>query len=238
MTPDDVSYAYELRVSSRARRVRLEISQEKGLLVVVPQRFKLAGVPNVLQWHRDWIRSTFARLAHRPSPSPRAPWRIPAEIALRAIGTTWQVSARSTDVRWVAVHESRGRQLTLAGQTTEERACREGLGRWLVRQARMHLPPRLGALSQQTGLRYGHVSVRRQKTRWGSCARGGQISLNARLLFLPPELVDYVCVHELCHGVHSNHSTAFWTLVHRHCPEAPSRRAELQAAGPFVPYWA
>jgi hypothetical protein len=65
----------------------------------------------------------------------------------------------------------------------------------------------------------------------------GVISLNARLLLLPPHLVDYVLVHELCHTRHLNHSSAFWRLVARHCPTYPAHRRELCAAGRQLPAW-
>jgi hypothetical protein len=236
--PDGTPPPYQLRTSARARRVRLEISPGQGLVLVVPARFPLARIPAILERHRAWIESTFARQSRRPPPPPPPSWRLPDAIELPALGSSWNVAARATAARGVTVRASREQRLTLAGRTTEERACRAALGRWLVRQAQAHLLPRLEALSRQTGLRYAQVSIRRQRTRWGSCARGGRIALNARLLFLPPELVEYVCLHELCHTVHLDHSPAFWALVHAHCPATPLRRAALRAAGPLVPPWA
>jgi predicted metal-dependent hydrolase len=236
--PDGTLPAYQLRISARARRVRLEISPGNGLVLVVPARFPLGRIPGILERHRAWIEATLARQARRPAPPPTPSWKLPAAIELPALGSSWNVAARATAARGVTVRASRDQRLTLAGRTTEEQACRAALGRWLVRQAQTHLPPRLEALSRQTGLRYAQVTIRRQQTRWGSCARGGRIALNARLLFLPSELVEYVCLHELCHTVHLNHSPAFWTLVHAYCPAAPLRRAALRAAGPLVPPWA
>ena len=238
MSSDGCSRPYQVRISLRARRVRLEISPEHGLVIIVPRRLSRTHIPEILARHQAWIEKTFARLAQRPPPPPAPPWKLPDAIELRALGSTWRVAAHARKVPWVAVHVSQDHRLTVTGQIDEEQACRAALGRWLVRQAQMHLPPRVEALSQQTGLRHTHVSVRRQRTRWGSCARGGRISLNARLLFLPGDLVDYVCVHELCHTMHLNHSRAFWMLVQRHCPAAPDFRAALRAAGPLVPSWA
>lgn len=87
-----------------------------------------------------------------------------------------------------------------------------------MRQTREHLVPRLQTLSLKTGLKYHRTFVKRPRTRWASCSRHQSISLNAKLLFLPPELVDYVIIHELCHLVEMNHSKRFWELVARHSP--------------------
>ncbi len=88
------------------------------------------------------------------------------------------------------------------------------------------------------GVRPAGMQVRAQRTRWGSCSRAGRLSFNWRLVQAPPEVLDYVVVHELAHMVHPNHSTAFWMLVHAHCPGYPvhrrwlRRHAALLARGP------
>jgi predicted metal-dependent hydrolase len=76
-----------------------------------------------------------------------------------------------------------------------------------------------------------------QRSRWGSCSPKLKISLNASLLFLPPHLVRYVLVHELCHTRHLDHSRRFWSLVARHEPLHKDRRRELAALRYEVPGW-
>jgi len=99
-----------------------------------------------------------------------------------------------------------------------------------------HLPC-LNAVSHRCGLPYARGTVRVARRRWGSCSRAGTISLNARLLLLAAPLVDYVCVHELCHTREPNHSSAFWRLVARHCPAYAAARTALRAAGKQLPAW-
>jgi hypothetical protein len=75
---------------------------------------------------------------------------------------------------------------------------------------------------------YGRVSIRDQKTRWGSCSRRGNLNFNYRLLNLSAELRDYVIVHELCHLQELNHGHGFWSLVQRIVPDHKKLRRELK----------
>lgn len=91
--------------------------------------------------------------------------------------------------------------------------------------AKRRLPAVLERISQQTGLRYNRLTIRRTLSRWGSCTREGNISLSLFLAALPDELVEFVCIHELCHTVHPNHSAEFHALVDFH---TGGREKELQ----------
>ena len=95
--------------------------------------------------------------------------------------------------------------------------------------ARVLVHERLAALNETYGFAYGRVSIKNQKTMWGSCSRRGNLNFNYRLLFLPPRLADYVIVHELCHLQELNHSRRFWELVSRAIPDYQSCRRELRA---------
>jgi hypothetical protein len=76
--------------------------------------------------------------------------------------------------------------------------------------------------------KFGRVSIRNQKTRWGSCSQKGNLSFNYRIALLPPALSDYVIVHELCHLQEFNHSENFWSLVAVACPNYFEIRKELK----------
>ncbi len=116
--------------------------------------------------------------------------------------------------------------------------CQDLLKRWLQHQGRIHLTPWLEQVSAETGLSYHKVQIRGQKSRWGSCSSRGTISLNYNLLFLRPELVRSLIIHELCHTVQLNHSASFYQLWAQFLPDYQELRAEMKQARDQVPWWA
>ena len=236
---DNAPVAYRIRESPRARRVGLRVSLQHGLEVVLPRGCDPAMVPGLLQRKQRWIRAALDRVeAHRRLFGPPQPWRLPDRIELPALGRVWRVDAVETASRRVTVRSAGAEGLRIVGRIANEKACRAALARWLSCRAREHLPERLRAVSQRTGLHCERVSVRRQKTRWGSCSRHKTISLNAKLLLLPPELADYILIHELCHLAEMNHSRRFWALVAGHCPGYRSANRQLREMWKHLPLWA
>jgi predicted metal-dependent hydrolase len=97
------------------------------------------------------------------------------------------------------------------------------------RQAAMRLVDEKARLLREScGFQYNKITVRNQKTRWGSCSAKGNLSFNYKLLFVPPRLVEYVVCHELCHLKEMNHSKNFWQLLGRMIPDYKERRMELK----------
>jgi hypothetical protein len=101
----------------------------------------------------------------------------------------------------------------------------------------MQLIPWLRQTSQEIKLPFNRAAVRGQKTLWASCSSKSNISLNFKLLFLPPHLVRYVFIHELCHTIHLNHSRKFWALVAEKEPNYRQYDAELNKAWVYIPEW-
>lgn len=94
------------------------------------------------------------------------------------------------------------------------------------------IPERAAHYASYVGMPYGRITIRNQRTRWGSCSSKGNLSFNCLLMLAPPEVVDYVVVHELCHLKEMNHSKAFWSLVERILPNYQNSRKWLKDNGP------
>ena len=201
--------------------------------VVVPPRVRPREVELFLDAHREWIDGKrAAALARRPAPNS---FRRPS-IRLELTRETWRLHLGGGTGALRLAENAAGVRRHPADQPARRR-CERRLRDWLLRAARARLEPRLAALAAATGMRYSRMSIRRQRSRWGSCSARGTISLNACLLFQRPEVVDYLIVHELMHVKHMNHSARFWQAVEKHCPDWRALDRELLQGWRHVPRW-
>lgn len=104
----------------------------------------------------------------------------------------------------------------------------------LAKKALQIIPERVEYFSKLVGVSYGHITIRNQKTRWGSCSSKGNLNFNCLLMLTPPEVLDYVVVHELCHRKEMNHSKAFWDEVAKILPDYKSQVKWLKEQGSLI----
>jgi predicted metal-dependent hydrolase len=223
---------YFLRISKRAKYVRLAIKVGAGLEIIVPYRFNKNRIPQLLNRHRDWIQEHIHKLTARP-----IAWSLPEQIALLAVGTQWQLEYTATASNIVKIEQQTDNGLLVHGNIQNKTACKQALNLWLREQAATILLPKLLELSKQHQLPFTRSRIGQQKTRWGSCNKQKHISLNANLLFLPPGLMKHVLLHELCHTIHLNHSVSFWTLLAQHDPACLEHKKALHKANTYLPDW-
>lgn len=224
--------AVAVRISLRARHVSLKVFPSGRIELVAPRGFDPLQAPRVLEGHRPWLERAIVR--QRRDVPEDASLSQPRSIRLQAIGECWNVIYRGAKNERVSCRELPEGSLLVAADGED---WRRALQRWLARKARNHLVPWLGCVSGELELPFESVSVRGQKTRWGSCSARKTISLNYRLLFLPPHLVRHLFIHELCHTVHLNHSRRYWDLVARKSPDYKTLEAELNRGRCHVPLW-
>lgn len=103
--------------------------------------------------------------------------------------------------------------------------------RALAEEAADYIPGRVSFYARMIGVRYGRITIRNQRSRWGSCSSRGNLNFNCLLMLTPPEIIDYVVVHELCHRLEMNHSPAFWAEVERVLPDYKKYRKWLKKEG-------
>ncbi len=165
---------------------------------------------------KKYRRAKYVRIVVKPGGKVvvTAPYRFPKYLVERFVQSrrAWVESAQEK-MRLVAPLQRQGSDVEY--RTHKKRAEQE-------------LSTRLAELNTSYEFAYKNVSIRNQKTRWGSCSKKGTISLSYRLVLLPPEVRDYVLVHELCHLAHMNHSVRFWQLVARTIPNYKLLRKQLQ----------
>jgi predicted metal-dependent hydrolase len=223
-------HEFTVRRSNRAKHLRINAHPDNGIEVVVPRRMSMKHVEPFVRQHQGWIEHQVIRLGLDQ------PVELPEAIHLRMIDAHWQVKYLAGQSRQYRLNEN-DKQLTITGPDKDTNACRDKLRQWLRKQAKVHLPRRLAVLAEHAGLKYQKLSIRTQRTRWGSCSSAGNINLNDRLLLLPAELTDYVMLHELCHTRHLNHSPLFWQLVKTHVPDYKAQEKQLKQTRQYLPAW-
>lgn len=125
---------------------------------------------------------------------------------------------------WIEKHLQKSKDLSQPVLAEEELQI-------LVVQAREELPLLVQHYAAILDVTYGRITIRSQKTRWGSCSGTGNLNFNCLLMLCPPEVRDYVVVHELCHRKQMNHSAAFWAEVERILPDYRAQRKWLKENG-------
>ncbi len=228
---------YRVRVSSRARHVRLQISQQEGLVVVAPLTFDLAEIPDIIEAKRAWIEGHLRGFMSAVGLSVSSRVVLPDSIELPALGETWQVLYEPMRTHVVGIISETPGVLTVYGAVDHQPACRRALLAWLKQRTREEISPFLSALAGEHGFRFKESIVRCQKTRWGSCSAKGTISLNCKLLFLERHQVRCILLHELCHTVFMNHSEKFHALLHRIEPACRQIDRQMRKARKVVPPW-
>lgn len=209
----------ELVRHRRARRYVLRVGPDGRVRVTVPRWGTLDEACRFAQRHTAWVhRQRLLRAASRPA---RVEWRPGASVLYRGVAVPLTVRAEGSG--WVV--RLGDCEVAVAAPDADHRAAVEG-GLW--RLAGQELPGRVLELAAVHGLRVGRVSVRNQRSRWGSCSRRGTVCLNWRLVQAPEYVRDYVILHELMHLRHMNHSQAFWRAVIEACPRHAEAREWLR----------
>jgi predicted metal-dependent hydrolase len=231
------AFKYRVRENRRAKRIILRVTITHGLEVVVPSAAARRQIPEVLAKNRTWIERALKRLGDEQLAAHRELQTPPATISLPAITETWTITREHIMGALPRLEERPQHHLHLRGDRRDN-SWRTVLRAWLIARAEKVFSIWLKQLSERTRLTYSRFTVRLQKTRWGSCSRRGNISLNARLLFVAPEIATYVLVHELCHTKELNHSVRFWKLVERFEPNWRKLDQALATASRTLPRWA
>jgi predicted metal-dependent hydrolase len=208
----------------RARRYILRVLPDGTLRVTVPRWGSQREARQFVTKSQTWVERQRARQAAQPAPDRR--WR-----AGRPVLVDGQPQELSLD--WhggLPVVSCGAARVPLRGEVDPD-DLRVHVERWLYGVARQQLPPALVARAETHGLVVRRISIRDQQSRWGACSRRGTVTLNWRLVQVPPFVRDYVLLHELMHLREMNHSARFWRLVARACPDYQEARRWLRTEG-------
>ena len=211
------------RRHAQARRLVLRLNSEATAVVVtVPPRVSRAQALDFAERSRDWVEQRLA--AHGGT------------IALKP-GSLIPLRGADHEIRHV-----QSRRGTVTADALERIILVPGdlphvprrLLDWLKTSARAELDAASRRYAALMGVSFTRITIRDQRSRWGSCSATGELSYSWRLILTPPHVLDYVAAHEVAHLKHLNHGPRFWRLVLTHCPDAASAKKWLKSNGQSV----
>jgi predicted metal-dependent hydrolase len=208
----------------------LKISSTGEVIVVTPKFIPQWSIKLFVNSHSDWIEKQLAQITRKIDEH--------SQDSLLLFGKKYSLSIKYTSDVPVGVHiqadEIFINPTEAPADTTWKDSHTEQLNRFLKRTARTYIEPRTKQISAQMSIEYQHLRLKEQKSRWGSCSSDGNLNFNWRLVHCPPEVIDYVIVHELAHRKHMDHSQRFWNLVAEYNPDHRIHRGWLKRHGRFL----
>lgn len=177
----------------------------------------------------ELIRSNRKTIAIEVTKDFRVIVRAPLKVSIKEIN---RFVGEKSD--WI--EKSLKKMQEMANEAPKGKALSEQDIKLLVTRAKRILPPKVDKYAKIIGVDYNHITIRLQKSRWGSCSGKGNLNFNCLLMRAPEEIIDYVVVHELCHRKEMNHSDRFWAHVERVIPDYKERRKWLKEHGSELSY--
>jgi predicted metal-dependent hydrolase len=220
---DGKTMVYTIKRSPRAIHVRLEVNAGTGLTVVIPMSYQLNLIPTLLNEKSRWIVDKLAYYGLARPPTARN--KLKSGDAVPYLGHNLKIAVGQYPGDAGVKLE---RKKIVVNLSPGDGSLDLLLEKWYRAQAAGLIKRRAERLSARLGLTYGRLTIRGQRTRWGSCSQTGNISFNWRLIMAPGPVIDYVIIHELAHRKEMNHTRSFWQLVAVHCPRWQQHRRWLR----------
>lgn len=211
-------------VRSKRKTLSLIVETDGTLTVRAPLRMKETDIRHFIKEKIGWIKRKQAR-AREDARSARQ--YVDGEMFLY-LGV--EVPLRLVPDQKPALVIDKVFKLTESAQPQAESVFEA----WYKKQARMVLRERIAFFARSHNFKPGKLRISSARTRWGSCSPKGTMSFTWRLVMAPPDVIDYVVVHELCHLKEMNHSKAFWAQVEAIIPDYKCRRAWLKNHGKYL----
>jgi len=206
---------FTFRRSRRARRLRLQMDNEGHLTLIAPLLMGKRGIDMFISQHIIWIEKQLAKIEKQKRLRPKFQYQSGDRYYYFGEQVTLDVKPVDKKRPAIKVREDKmiitlHRKISRSDGVIAVKKSIEGFYR---RKAEEVIHDRLQFFNEHYGFKYNRVTMRNQKTRWGSCSRAGNLNFNWRLIMAPIEVIDYVVVHELCHLKEMNHSSRYWALV-------------------------
>ena len=231
----DLEIPYEI-VRSKRKTLAIVIAVGGKVTVKAPLRATSADVTHLLENKRDWIYEAYKKQVIRQ----RKGIAVKEGAIIPFLDRTFRLHVVFNPSRYAAVISIAEQVeylqevedlLVVETPLTDSNFIIECLESWYKKNARHIISMRVEQYAKAMGVTYGRISIRSQKSRWGSCSSSGNLNFNWHLVMMPSKVLDYVVIHELAHRIEMNHSKQFWENVSIVCPEYKLRKLWLKEHG-------
>ena len=230
---------YKLKYGKR-KTIGIRISSLEGVVVTAPINCPISEIEKLLKEKESWIIRSLKEVEVDLS-SERS---MGEGGSLLYLGSYYPLRLRYSSLKPSSVTLKEGEaELRLNALLQFHEEQRRGvivkeLKAWYRERAYEYLKERLDYYSKLVGVKYNSLTIKDVKSRWGSCSSKGNINLDIKLMLLPPELIDYIVLHEVCHLKEMNHSKSYWTLVEYYMDDYLVREKNIKSLSPLVKvYW-
>lgn len=208
----------------RGRRKSAALAINEGRLTVrVPERFDPTQIKRFIEEHADWIEKNIASSARQSG----LPQRFEDGEKFRLLGQWLTITVVSAD-RYFPPKQQDGKLLVAVHGDPDKEYMMRQIQTLIIETANREITESMQRLTKLMGLYPKKITVKDLSASWGRCNSKGSISINYKVVSFSKAHIDYVCIHELSHLVHMDHSADFWTLVERYCPDWRSIRASMR----------
>ncbi len=212
---DGENYSYRIRISRKAKYARLNITPDNGLTLVLPKNVDVKSSERILRTKKDWLKKHYSFVQKKKDEYFYCGKKIDLEVQ-------YDIFRKNIALRYEK------KRLIISAPQQYQGSGGEFYLEWLRFRAEDYIPRRVKMFADKYEFKYRKVSIRQQKTRWGSCSSNGNLSFNAKLMAMNKKVIDYVIVHELCHLIEMNHSKNFWRLVEEIMPDYKAIKKKLK----------
>ena len=207
-----------LKRRSRQRSLRINVHQDGRIVATANKSVPIRVIRDFILSRWTWLEDAHQKALEHQKKFPVYQFVSGEKFLFLGEERTLEFRGHARSSYRAQIEGDRLVVLTPNDSIANSQKVRQAVTQFYKINGEKYLRPRLEHWRQQMGLQPKKVSFRGAKTSWGSCSRSGAISLNWKLLFAPPEVIDYVVIHELSHMVHFNHSSKFWGLVAKYSP--------------------
>ena len=225
----DRHFFYQVKRKARSNNINMKLVTPTTIEISVPKTVETAELQKLLHKNQKWILKRSEQLNLLAANPVNTSLNHGSQVLYQ--GRPYFLHIHPSDTKHPAIFLHPGRihlSIPVAKMNDSSLLAYDMLRRWYIENATHHFTEKTTFWAGRIAVQPAKISIRDQKTRWGSCSSRGNINFNWRIVMAPPEIMDYLVIHELCHMRIPNHSSLYWQLVEQFMPEYRQRRDWLK----------